>query len=165
MLLPPKLLESQHLPATAFFTTLSPCLLLPPSCYCLLAATASFLLLSSSLLLPPSLPLLPSLLLPADLTRYETSLIINWGSSGPAGLPVSTYWAARFTAYLKIPAEGTANYTFLTNADDVIRLYVDGQFLGGSRYPAQQTMSQVSHAPMQQAHFIHKPCRRRSCHG
>jgi len=55
-------------------------------------------------------------------TACESSVYYNWGSGGPAGLPVDNFsvrWTGRFQF-------SGGNTTFTVAADDGVRLYVDG---------------------------------------
>ncbi|MEH2382415.1 MAG: peroxidase family protein [Nostoc sp.] len=61
------------------------------------------------------------------LTRTDAAVNFNWGSSSPDASMGSDTFSVRWTGQVK--AEYTESYTFYTNADDGIRLWVNGQLL------------------------------------
>ena len=61
------------------------------------------------------------------LTRVDPTINFDWGNGSPgAGVPTDRF-SARWTGQVQPPATGT--YTFYTNADDGVRLWVNGQLL------------------------------------
>ena len=82
---------------------------------------------------------------PAALVSNTTSLTLAWGDGGPEGLGQADYWAARFTFYLEVPADGS--YMFQLNADDDARLLVDGVLVtvANQRLAASTSMSAGYH--------------------
>jgi YVTN family beta-propeller protein len=62
----------------------------------------------------------------AVVTRVE-AIDFNWGSAAPSTGVNANQFSARWTGFIEAPATGT--YVFQTNADDGVRLWVNGQQL------------------------------------
>jgi glucose/arabinose dehydrogenase len=63
----------------------------------------------------------------ASVTRVDPVVDFNWGTGSPApGIGIDTF-SARWTGQVEAPATGT--YTFYTQSDDGVRLWVNGQQL------------------------------------
>jgi len=62
------------------------------------------------------------------LTRIEAKIDFNWGDPGGPGSPIGVDgFSCRWTAELEVPF--TEKYTFITNSDDGVRLWVNGEQL------------------------------------
>lgn len=61
------------------------------------------------------------------LTRSEPNVDFDWGDGAPDPSLPADGWSARFTGQLRPPAGGL--YTFVTRADDGVRLWVDGHLV------------------------------------
>ena len=60
-------------------------------------------------------------------TRTDPTVNFNWGSGGPAGGIGADTFSARWTG--QVLAQKTEEYTFYTQSDDGVRLWVNGQLL------------------------------------
>jgi PA14 domain len=81
-------------------------------------------------------------------TACESFIYYNWGSGGPAGLPVDNF-SVRWTGQFQFSG---GNTTFTVAADDGVRLYVDGTLLidawideGATTYTATRTLTAGQH--------------------
>ncbi len=89
-----------------------------------------------------------SLTAPATRTACESSINYDWGTGGPAGLPVDAFsvrWTGRFSF-------AAGSYTFTARADDGIRIFVDGVAVisawvvqAPTMYTATQTLTAGEH--------------------
>src|ERR1700722_19559026 len=61
------------------------------------------------------------------LTRTDSQLNFNWGTSGPGSGVAKTGFSVRWQGY--VLAKYTQQYTFYANADDGVRVWVNGQEL------------------------------------
>ena len=61
------------------------------------------------------------------LSRIDSALNFNWSKSSPSSLLRSTNYSVEWTGQVLAPQTGT--YTFTTNSDDGVRLWVNGQRL------------------------------------
>jgi hypothetical protein len=61
------------------------------------------------------------------LTRTDATVAFDWKTSSPAGSISPTDFSARWTG--QVQPQFTQNYTFFTQADDGVRLWVNGQLL------------------------------------
>lgn len=61
------------------------------------------------------------------LTRTDNTINFNWGSGSPNSAIAPNTFSARWTGQVQAPSSGT--YTFYTQSDDGIRLWVNGQRL------------------------------------
>ncbi|XWK88865.1 MAG: glycosyl hydrolase family 28-related protein [Phormidium sp.] len=59
--------------------------------------------------------------------RTDSTVNFNWGTGSPGTGIGSDYFSARWTGQVKVPTSG--NYTFFTEADEGVRLWVNGQLL------------------------------------
>lgn len=59
------------------------------------------------------------------LERVDPTVDFNWGSASPDALISADGFTVRWTGMITVPASAT--YTFYTNTDDGIRLWVDGE--------------------------------------
>jgi PA14 domain/Pectate lyase superfamily protein len=59
------------------------------------------------------------------LTRTDSTLNFNWGAGSPNAAIAPNTFSARWTGQVQSPTSGT--YTFFTQSDDGIRLWVNGQ--------------------------------------
>lgn len=57
------------------------------------------------------------------LTRTDATVNFNWGTGAPAGSVDANTFSVRWEGELQLPREGT--YTFYTNSDDGVRLWID----------------------------------------
>ncbi len=62
-----------------------------------------------------------------SLSRLDTSVNFDWGPNAPAAAIPADNFSARWSGQVEAPATGT--YTFATQADDGVRLWVDGKLL------------------------------------
>ena len=58
-------------------------------------------------------------------TRVDPTIGFNWGNGAPAGSINAESFSVRWTGQIEVPRSGT--YTFYTNSDDGVRLWVDGK--------------------------------------
>ncbi|MFT5801500.1 MAG: hypothetical protein ACI956_001308 [Nonlabens sp.] len=56
-------------------------------------------------------------------TQVDPTIDFSWGTAGPTGLPVDNF-SVRWEGEIEVPRSGT--YTFYTNSDDGVRLWVNG---------------------------------------
>jgi hypothetical protein len=60
----------------------------------------------------------------AQAKRVDSTVNFNWGSGAPASGVGADTFSVRWTGQVEAPATGT--YTFITNSDDGVRLWVNG---------------------------------------
>jgi len=63
----------------------------------------------------------------AGLSRIDSTVDFRWGHGSPASSISNTNFSTRWTG--QVQAESTDKYTFYTNSDDGVRLWVDGKQL------------------------------------
>ena len=61
------------------------------------------------------------------LTRTDTTVNFDWGSGSPDALIGADTFSVRWTGWVQAPASGS--YTFHTDSDDGVRLWVDNQLI------------------------------------
>ncbi len=94
--------------------------------------TAYAVIPQSQLYLPPGNGLKATYFSNMDLTgttvgRTDATVNFNWGSGSPATSVGADHFSARWTG--QVQAVETGTYTFRTNSDDGVRLWVNGQLL------------------------------------
>lgn len=62
-----------------------------------------------------------------NFTRTDSTVDFNWGKGSPSAAIDTDAFSVRWTGQVKAPSSG--NYTFFTQADDGVRLWVNGQRL------------------------------------
>jgi len=72
------------------------------------------------------------------LTRIDTSVNFNWGTGSPGAGVNADQFSVRWTGQVRIPANGA--YTFYTQSDDGVRLWVDCNG-NGSFQPGEQLVN------------------------
>ena len=61
------------------------------------------------------------------LTRTDASVNFNWGTGSPDPLVPTDHFSVRWSGWLQAPSSN--DFTFFVNADDGVRLWVDGRLL------------------------------------
>ena len=72
-----------------------------------------------------------------SLTRTDAAVNFDWGTGGPSSTIGTDTFSARWTG--QVEAQKTEQYTFYTNTDDGVRLWVDGQLLVNMWVPQGET--------------------------
>lgn len=72
-----------------------------------------------------------------SVARTDAGVNFDWGTGGPAATIGTDTFSARWTG--QVQAEKTERYTFYTNTDDGVRLWVNGQLLIDKWVPQKET--------------------------